>query len=235
MKIDWKNHFIAFLSAFLGILIAFYLEDLREDRQDNEKLETAYKLVLIEIENNIGIYQKNTKLIGSFVKYYENIYDLAFGKVDVINMRLPEYMEIIMDSTLTYRLANYNVTIKDSSVSIRRSGPIDNDGNYDLNFDILPKTGIATSAWSSSLSSGIFTQLQPQKLSKMTELYDWINNDLGRNEYGIYEYGIAIDRQFDIIDQIIYYYKVLLEVQGMKLKHIKPLYNQIKEIDKIEK
>lgn len=40
-KIDWVNHLIAFLSALLGILIAFQLEDYQEKQQEKEKLQIA--------------------------------------------------------------------------------------------------------------------------------------------------------------------------------------------------
>jgi len=35
-KIDWLNHMIAFLSALLGIVIAFQLEDFQEDQKAQE-------------------------------------------------------------------------------------------------------------------------------------------------------------------------------------------------------
>lgn len=37
-KIDWRNHFVAFLSALLGIFIAFQLENWREGRIERERV-----------------------------------------------------------------------------------------------------------------------------------------------------------------------------------------------------
>jgi hypothetical protein len=68
-KIDWPNHIIAFFSALLGILIAFQMEDYREGKGESEELETAMRSIQLEIENNLKIYQWNTKELSNFLAY----------------------------------------------------------------------------------------------------------------------------------------------------------------------
>jgi len=231
-NIDWRNHFIAFFSALLGILIAFQLEDFRENREQLERTNTAYDLVIAEIENNIAIYKENVNLIGSWLTYYNIAKDLSMGVVDNVQVPKSTFNQIHLDSTKIYRLSDFRISFKnDSIVEIRRKGMIDDKGIYDIDVDILPKVGIATSAWNSSINSGIFSQLSPNRLSELTKIYDWINNDLGKNENAFYEYGISIDREIDDLETIEYNYQVIFEVQKFKLNRILPIYNGIKKLD----
>ena len=74
-KIDWPNHIIAFLSALLGILIAFRLEFLREEHQEQEQLEKALIVIKEEIENNLKIYKTNSDNICAWIDYYNSTVD----------------------------------------------------------------------------------------------------------------------------------------------------------------
>jgi len=69
-KIDWSNHIIAFLSALLGILIAFRLEFIREEHQEQEQLDKALIVIKEEIENNLKIYKSNSDSICAWIDYY---------------------------------------------------------------------------------------------------------------------------------------------------------------------
>ena len=67
VKIDWLNHFIAFLSALFGILIAFQLEDYRDDQKEKEELQITLNAIKKEIENNQKIYRTNVKTLSDFL------------------------------------------------------------------------------------------------------------------------------------------------------------------------
>ena len=69
-KIDWRNHFVAFLSALLGILIAFQLEDYSDNKQKEEELEIIIKSIKVEIQNNLGIYETNVRRLSEWLEYY---------------------------------------------------------------------------------------------------------------------------------------------------------------------
>lgn len=72
-KIDWPNHTIAFVSALLGILIAFQLEYYREEHQEDEELRKALIIIKEEVENNLEIYKLNTDRLGKWFDYYDSV------------------------------------------------------------------------------------------------------------------------------------------------------------------
>ena len=54
--IDWHNHTITFVSTIIGILIAFQLEDWRESREEQTKINKAEVSLVNELERNkIGL------------------------------------------------------------------------------------------------------------------------------------------------------------------------------------
>jgi hypothetical protein len=50
--IDWHNHVITFISTIIGILIAFQLEDWRESREEQIKINKAELSLINELERN---------------------------------------------------------------------------------------------------------------------------------------------------------------------------------------
>lgn len=54
--IDWQNHIITFVSTIVGILIAFQLENWRENREEQIKIKKAEVSLINELERNkIGL------------------------------------------------------------------------------------------------------------------------------------------------------------------------------------
>lgn len=60
-KIDWPNHLIGFFSALFGILIAFELDDWREERNQAELARIAFENLKKEVQINQGILHENIK------------------------------------------------------------------------------------------------------------------------------------------------------------------------------
>ncbi|HEX2548609.1 MAG TPA: hypothetical protein VHM20_02185 [Gammaproteobacteria bacterium] len=58
-RIDWINHSIGFLSALLGIYIAFRLENYREEEKEKQKVKIVKSALKKEIEDNLKIYKTN--------------------------------------------------------------------------------------------------------------------------------------------------------------------------------
>ncbi len=87
-KIDWPNHIIAFLSALLGILIAFRLQYYRENQQERQQLDKAMIVIKEELENNLNIYRTNSEQLCRWVDYYHAVADtLGSGddlEIDVV-------------------------------------------------------------------------------------------------------------------------------------------------------
>jgi len=60
-SIDWANHLIAFFSALFGILIAFGLEQWREERDQQELVRTAFENLRKEIQLNQNTLHESVK------------------------------------------------------------------------------------------------------------------------------------------------------------------------------
>lgn len=55
-SVDWQNHIITFVSTIVGILIAFQLENWRENREEQNKINKAEVSLINELERNkIGL------------------------------------------------------------------------------------------------------------------------------------------------------------------------------------
>lgn len=58
-KIDWPNHIIAFFSALFGILIAFELEEWRDQRKEQQLAASAFTNLKNEVDLNRNILHEN--------------------------------------------------------------------------------------------------------------------------------------------------------------------------------
>lgn len=57
-SIDWPNHIIGFFSALFGILIAFELDQWRQDRQEQEIAKNAFEKLKLEVQvNNNSLHE----------------------------------------------------------------------------------------------------------------------------------------------------------------------------------
>jgi len=69
-KIDWINHLIGFLTALIGIVIAFQLDDWQERRREEEKLKITLKAIKAEIDSNKEIYKTDALALNDWVEYW---------------------------------------------------------------------------------------------------------------------------------------------------------------------
>src|SRR5689334_2332389 len=70
-KVDWLNHLIAFVSALLGIFIAFQLDDWQERRSQQEKVRISLEAIRKEIDGNLEIYKSNIDSLSPFMDHIE--------------------------------------------------------------------------------------------------------------------------------------------------------------------
>ena len=214
-KIDWPNHIIAFFSALLGILIAFQLEDYRENRQDDEKLENTVNAIQNEIDNNLRIYRNNVDKIGNWLEYWE-----LLSSVDGDGMlEVKKYKFERLKAKTPHRFEGW-ILIKqmsDSVLVLQTTGDID--------VDVLPETGISVSSWTAGLYSGILNRFDHNRLIKLTHIYEWIEKDLGVSDREIIE--DQIDSDIDDIDIIIAHFTRIVRVHKLKHQRIKTIYDKI--------
>lgn len=214
-KIDWPNHLIAFFSALLGILIAFQLEDYRENRQDDEKLQNTVNAIQNEIDNNLKIYQTNVDQIGNWLEYWE-----LFSRVDgdgLLEVNKYKYERLRTTSPNRFKGWILIQQMSDSVLVFQTNG--------DLDVDILPETGISISSWTAGLYSGILNRFDHNRLVKLTHIYEWIEKDLGVSDRELLEdqFGSGIHD----INIIIAYFTRIVNVHELKYQRIKTIYDKI--------
>ena len=216
-KIDWLNHTIAFLSALLGILIAFQLDDYQEDRREQEELQIALNSIKEEIEANLEIFTSNSEGLSEWLQYWELAQ--STDGFEYVNKEL----FVNWQNQFPLRYQGWEI-IEDYGDSVLvKIKP------EDIVIDILPKTGISSSSWQAASYSGILNRLDHSTLSKLTRIYMWIEKDFGVDELQIYDLAIKNDDVDgpDDIDFILNTYKDMLGVQSWKLRMINEIYEEI--------
>ena len=91
-------------------------------------------------------------------------------------------------------------------------------GVDDFILDEAPLTGISVSSWQAGLYSGILNRLDHDRLTKITQIYEWVEKDIGLNERDVYEM-IALSEILDI-NTILDFYERIIKIQQMKLDRI---------------
>jgi len=214
-KIDWKNHVIAFFSALLGILIAFQLEDYRDDQQEKEKLRITLNAIKKEIESNRIIYQTNITKLSDFLEYFK-LRELTNEKGE---LKLNKDKFERMKAKHSDRFLNW-ILLKQQNDSTSIF-----DTHWEFFIDTAPETGISTSSWQAGLYEGILNRLDNNTLSQLTQIYEWVGKDIGLNEREFYENLVLSD--ITKIDPLIVHYKKIIAVQQFKLDMINKHYSQI--------
>ena len=156
-KIDWINHLIAFLSALLGILIAFQLEDYQDKQREKEELQITLTAVKNEVENNIKIYQTNIEQLSAWLDYYD-LYALSMRKGDV---EVNKFEFDILMSNSRKDSWNQKEMVNDSILVVKAISDL-------FIIDTAPITGISSSSWQAGLYSGSVNRLSYDNLSKLT-------------------------------------------------------------------
>jgi hypothetical protein len=213
-KIDWKNHAIAFLSALLGILIAFQLEDYQEDRQEKAKLSVTLNSIKKEIESNRIIYQANITKLSDFLEYFE-LRELTNEKGE-LKLKIDKFQR--MKEKYPDRFRNWIL------LNQQNDSTFIFDTHGDFIIDTAPQTGISSSSWQAGLYEGILNRLDNNTLTQLTQIYEWVGKDIGLNEREFYENIIL---EITNIDPLIAHYKKIIAVQQFKLGMINRIYDQI--------
>lgn len=119
--IDWKNHFLGFLSVLIGVLIAFWLNDWNE----NKKLQKSINSALFNLRSEIKTNHDNALRVKEFndkqYRFLREMYD-------------------IVDEDL-------NLTVDDSSVVYIYSEifeiPVDSITNTGIEIDLFSLSDVA--------------------------------------------------------------------------------------------
>ncbi len=217
-KIDWRNHFISFLSALIGILIAFQLEDYKNRKQETEELNITMTAIKSEIENNLKIYDRNIHVLSTWLELYNLVENK--NKKGMIMVSKEKFATMMTDSLAKNRTGRWKVEhLKDS---ILLTIP-DNR----MLIDVLPEEGVSMSSWKAALSSGVINHLENQRLSQLTKIYEWTERDLGLDELAIYQNNLNNTSEYDNVTDLIPIFKKTVRIQSAKYSKIHKIYTEI--------
>ena len=220
--IDWKNHLIAFLSALLGILIAFQLEDYRSRQNDLDNLDIAMSSIKNEIENNLAIYKSNTELLNDWLDYY-SLSELV-NQNNEVTVSKPRYQELSNNPNQKDRYENWVVVVETNdsvTLNVPENGPL---------IDFLPATDISTSSWYAAINSGLLTRVDNNVLNKLTSIYQWTEKDFGLDELDLFQLPInseVSNTEEDSIDELVEYFKKLHAIHSWKHRMILPIFEDL--------
>jgi hypothetical protein len=220
-KIDWLNHIVGFLSAIFGIFIAFRLENYRERQNDKEKVEIVKQVLKKEIEGNLEIYERNVADLSGWFDYLE-LYDTKFDEkrrglviglheLLIWRKKQPDRFSDLKE------IQSINDTLKVFEFPFR--------------VDVAPTMGISTSNWKTAVSSGVLTSMDYTLTTRLTQIYDWTEKDIGISEEELFEnfLGLGNDSNKNIadFDKIKTHYRDLTKVCALKRDQIKRIYSNI--------
>jgi hypothetical protein len=155
--IDWPNHTIAFFSALFGILIAFELDEWREQQSKKEMASKAYERMMEEVQFNHDMLQANLT---------ENV-----ERMRVLDKLLSNLNDRLL-FTGSLSLADSFNSIYSHYIYIDTS---DRSGNgiYPANIVVASLTMMNqhTSAWESAKATGVLNFMEYEKVIALSSVY----------------------------------------------------------------
>jgi hypothetical protein len=159
-RIDWPNHLIGFFSALFGILVAFELDEWREQNNQRELTSIALERMITEIEFNQNMLHTNVEENALRIQILHALTDklddqLLFTgtryEADSINRYYAHF--ILLDTV------NYNA---------QRKG-------YPAHMDFSHLTMLTqhTSAWESAKATGVLNFMGYEKVLMLSSVYNY--------------------------------------------------------------
>lgn len=218
IKIDWLNHFIAFLSALFGIYIAFRLENFRENQQEKERIQIIEKAIRNEIENNLMIYSQNVEVLSDWLEYNTFIWDKTDDKGQLV-VGINEMSKMTEKHPTRLKDCELIKTLNDT-LSIYKIG--------EFIVDVVPMTGLSTSSWKAGIASGLLNSMDYSIVNNLTKIYDWVEKDIGINEKDFYENILGVRNKNTVfIDNLVSDYNTIVITYSFKQERIQEIYDKI--------
>jgi len=172
----WVKYFIEISVIIFSILAAFWLEQWRENNQEEKRRNESLQLVLEEIKANHEISKENLRILHEFNEYYSIIESLT-GET--------------YSNTKFYQFHSDTIkSIKERYPENRRVQKItpfemieSHTGLYyfEMNIDfILPSYNF--SMWEAARTSGALNGANPVTLAKLGEIYTAFQANFGYSE-----------------------------------------------------
>ena len=158
-RIDWPNHIIGFFSALFGIMIAFQLENWRQDSHDQALATSAFGNLKREVEINKNSLHETVRLNLETIRTVKEILAL----VD---------RELILEGTkakadsLNRKFSNViSIDVSNSSINNRRWPVLFNMQNITI-------PSLQTSAWESAKATGSLSVMSYERVASLTFVYN---------------------------------------------------------------
>jgi len=132
--VQWMNHFFAFVGTCVGVLLAFFLTDYQEKRNDKDRLEKVVHQIRLEIEQNKSILENHADYLSKQIKAIDRIKPLL--KADTSIWATEREIASIIDSFPEFFIPEKKTLIKDSLYEWR--------GDMNINFNM---PGLSDIAW----------------------------------------------------------------------------------------
>jgi hypothetical protein len=159
-KVDWPNHLIGFFSALFGILIAFELEEWRENRNNQEEARQAFEKLRQEIQTN-----KST--LHEMVATNQQLLDLMVMEL------LPHLNENLLfqgDASEAMRVNRRCGLVAHIEVNDSTAREVKLPVNIFMNSLIRPP--LHYSAWESAKATGVVNHIEYEKVLAISYLYN---------------------------------------------------------------
>jgi hypothetical protein len=132
--IHWMNHFFAFVGTCAGVLLAFFLTDYQEKRNDKDRLEKVVAQLVLEIEQNKNILKNHSDYLSKQVNAITIVKPLL--RADTTILATEHQIGAIIDSFPEFFVPEKKTLVKDSLYEWK--------GDMNINFNM---PGLSDIAW----------------------------------------------------------------------------------------
>jgi hypothetical protein len=160
-KIDWPNHLIGFFSALFGILIAFELEEWRDEKNQVEIARVAFENLKKEVQINQNSLHEN---IANNIRHINSLQSL-FIKMD----NQLKFVGSRAEADSINQNFNQVVFIEqyDSVKKVKMERPVIHIGMHNITIPTLQ-----SSAWESAKATGALNLMEYEKVLSLSSLYN---------------------------------------------------------------
>jgi hypothetical protein len=155
IHINWPDHLVGFFSALFGILIAFQLEEWRDQREREQLVQLALQNLKSEIDINKNYYEETTRFNETFLHFLsesspniteELTYSGSKNAVDSLNKFFPGHFAV------------------DPSAESRKTFPLKITLNITVHHPL-------TAAWESAKATGALNFMNFEQVHLLSLIY----------------------------------------------------------------
>lgn len=165
-KIDWSNHTIGFVSTIIGILIAFQLEEWRENHDEQARIDKAELSLVTELQRNKAGLENVVKENHDWLAYAN------FMFAHLRNDKLACTQQELDSISKVYPERFDNVTF------LRKLNRTENLYNFSFEVDRHFIFQIETDAWAAAKSSGILNFMEQENVFWYVKTYKELERKL---------------------------------------------------------